>query len=187
MTPALILLVVLSGGFPDSFIQMKSFKTEFSQETTSPYFPPVKDEGILIVDGCKFRFEYTTNESRTTICDCSKLYQINGDDEHVFEYDLKEIGDNPFLKLLIDRESIKNDFVYSKISDNPIVYRLVPKHQSEETPFQVLKLTLNKSENKMLKIEILDENNQVITYKFKNMKKEKNFSKKLFTLGEKNE
>lgn len=183
MTPTLILLLALGSSFPTSFINLQSFETQFYQETKSPYFPSVEDEGILTVDGCKFRFEYTTNEKRITICDCSKIYQINGEDDHVFEYKLDELGNNPFLKLLIDRKSIKNDFVYTKISEKPVIYRLVPKYKKgDDSVFQFLKLTLNKEENIMMKIEIIDENNQVITYKFKNTVENKNFSEKLFNV-----
>jgi len=187
MTPTLLLLILLSGSFPDSFINFKTFKANFHQETQSPYFPTVEDEGILIVDNCKFRFEYTTNEKRITICDCSKIYQINGEDEEIFEYDLKELQDNPFLKLLTNRNSIKTDFITKKISKNPVVYRLVPKKQGEDTVFQVLKITLDSTETKLLKIEIIDENNQVITYKFTNLEEKKAFSDSLFKVGEKNE
>jgi outer membrane lipoprotein-sorting protein len=186
MTPALLLLVLLSGSFPDSFINFKTFKANFRQETKSPYFPTVEDEGILIVDNCKFRFEYTTNEKRITICDCSKIYQINGENEEIFEYDLKELQNNPFLKLLTNRSSIKTDFVFKKISTSPVVYRLVPKSHSEDV-FQVLKITLDSSETKLLKIEIIDENNQVITYKFSDLEEKKSFSDSLFKTGEKNE
>jgi len=186
MMSSLLLLVVLSGGFPDSFIKMQTFVTDFHQKTTSPYFPAVEDDGILMVDGCKFRFEYVTNEKRITISDCSTIYQINND-EQVFKYSVKEMENNPFLKLLSDRESIKEDFVFSKISEKPVVYRLVPKGQNAETPFQVLKITLNKSETKMLEIEIIDENNQVILYKFTKMKKKKDIPISQFSIGGKNE
>lgn len=186
MSKLLVIILALGIGFPSNFIKLNSFKTTFHQETKSPYFPSVEDDGILIVDGCKFRFEYTTNEKRITICNCEKIFQINGEDGDIFEYSLEELKNNPFLKILNNRGSIEKDFIYSKISENPVVYRLVPKYQeNKDSLFQVLKLTLNKEENKMLKMEIIDENNQIITYKFGKIEENKKFSEKLFQLGEK--
>ncbi len=92
----------------------------------------------------------------------------------------EEIKSNPFLQLLINRDAIKTEFVVKKLTDSPLVYRLVPKKQAADIPFTMLKLTLNKTGTQPVKIEIIDETDQVITYKFFNFRADLTLAPELF-------
>ncbi|RLE18841.1 MAG: hypothetical protein DRJ08_02430 [Acidobacteria bacterium] len=162
----LFLLPLLLLQFPDSFIKLDTFQVSFEQTTVSPLFPEIKDSGILSVSGCQFRFEYTTNEKRITIGDCRNVYQFSEGESKPLVLKWDEIKSNPFLQLLINRDAIKTQFVIKKLSDAPLTYRLVPKKQAADMPFTLLKLTLNKGGTQPVKIEIIDETDQVITYSF---------------------
>lgn len=164
----LFLLPLLLLQFPNSFIKLDTFQVSFEQTTLSPLFPEIKDSGILSISGCKFRFEYTTNEKRITIGDCRNIYQFSEGESKPMVFKWEEIKSNPFLQLLIDRDSITTEFVIMKLSDSPLTYRLVPRKQSPDMPFTILKLTLDKTGVQPAKIEIIDETDQVITYLFSN-------------------
>ncbi len=164
----LFLLPLLLLQFPDSFVKLDSFQVSFEQTTVSPLFPEIKDSGILSVSGCRFRFEYTTNEKRITIGDCHNIYQFLEGEARPMVFKWEEIKSNPFLQLLIDRDAIKTEFVIMKLSDSSLTYRLVPRKQAQDMPFTILKLTLDKTGVQPAKIEIIDETDQVITYLFSN-------------------
>lgn len=168
MTKAFFLVFLLFSQFPSSFLNVKSFKVDFVQKTQSPFFPPIEDKGFLIVDGCKFRFEYTTNEKRITIGNCEKIYQINKDDNSVLEFDYSKVRNNPFLSLLLDREKLKTNFIIQKVEGEKHYYRLIPKEKEEDMPFTVLKIKLNKKEDRILSLEIIDETEQRTIYQFSN-------------------
>ncbi len=141
---------------------------DFVQKTQSPFFPEIEDRGFLIVDGCKFRFEYTTNEKRITIGDCKKIYQINKDDNSTLVFDYKKLKTNPFLSLLLDRGMLGKNFIIQTIEAEKHFYRLIPKIKTEDMPFTVLKVKLNKKEDRILMLEILDESGQRTIYEFSN-------------------
>ncbi|NOZ14024.1 MAG: outer membrane lipoprotein carrier protein LolA [Acidobacteria bacterium] len=176
----LFLLPFLLMQFPASFIKLDSFQVHFEQKTVSPLFPEITDSGILSVQGCKFRFEYTTNEKRITIGDCRNIYQFSEGEAQPLVFKWDEIKSNPFLQLLINRDAIKTAFVMKKLSDSPLTYRLVPRKQAPDTPFTMLKLTLDKSGSRPVKIEIIDESDQVITYKFSDFRAGIHLSPQLF-------
>ena len=92
----------------------------------------------------------------------------------------EEIKSNPFLQLLINRESIKTEFVIKKLSNSPPTYRLVPRKQAQDMPFTMLKLTLDKPAVQPVKIEIIDETDQVITYEFSGFRAGLSLSPQLF-------
>ena len=166
----LLLLPLLISVFPDSFVQMDSFSVAFTQTTRNPLFPEITDDGVLYVDGCRFRFAYTTHEKRITIGDCSQVFQYLEGQPEPLVYQWKEASRNPFLQLLVNRDAINTAFVREQISDDPVQYRLVPRESSEDVPFMVLKLTLNADETRPEMIEIIDETQQVTTYEFRNFK-----------------
>ena len=168
MTKAFLVVLLLFSQFPSSFLNVKSFKVDFVQTTQSPFFPEIEDKGFLIVDGCKFRFEYTTNEKRVTIGDCKKIYQINKEDNSVLTLSYEKVKTNPFLSLLLDRTKLKKNFIIQKVEGEEHYYRLIPKVKTEDMPFTVLKVRLNKKEDKILMLEIIDETEQRTIYKFSN-------------------
>lgn len=168
MTKAFLVVLLLFSQFPSSFLNVKSFKVDFVQTTQSPFFPEIKDKGFLVVDGCKFRFEYTTNEKRVTIGDCKKIYQINKDDNSTITLSYEKVKTNPFLSLLLDRTQLKKNFLIQKVEGEEHYYRLIPKVKTEDMPFTVLKVRLNKKEDKILMLEIIDETEQRTVYKFSN-------------------
>ncbi len=168
MTNAFLFLILFFSQFPASFVNVQSFKVDFVQKTESPFFPPIEDKGFLIVDGCKFRFEYVTNEKRITIGDCHTIYQINKDDNSVLTFNYQKIKTNPFLSLLLDRKKLKENFIIQKVEGENHYYRLIPKLKTDDMPFTVLKVKLNKSENIILKLEIIDETEQRTVYEFSN-------------------
>ncbi|NOY23941.1 MAG: outer membrane lipoprotein carrier protein LolA [Acidobacteria bacterium] len=174
------LLPLLFLQFPDSFIKLDTFQVSFKQTTVSPMFPEITDSGILSISGCRFRFEYTTNEKRITIGDCKNIYQFSEGESKPMIVKWEEIKSNPFLQLLINRDAIKTEFVVKKLSDSPLIYRLVPKKQAADMPFTMLKLTLNKTGTHPVKIEIIDETDQVITYKFSNFRADLTLAPELF-------
>ena len=176
----LLLLPFLLMQFPDAFVKLTSFQIDFEQKTVSPLFPEIHDSGVLYVDGCKFRFEYNTNEKRITIGDCRNIYQFSEGESQPLVFKWKEIKNNPFLQLLINRSAIREAFAIQKISDEPVVYRMVPRTQEPDSPFTVLKLTLSKDETIPRKIEIIDETQQVITYTFSNFQKGSSLPETLF-------
>ncbi|BBB33149.1 conserved hypothetical protein [Thermotomaculum hydrothermale] len=168
MTKAFFLVFLLLSQFPSSFLNLKSFKVDFVQKTQSPFFPEIEDKGFLVVDGCKFRFEYTTNDKRITVGDCKKIYQINKDDNSIIVLDYGKIKTNPFLSLLLDRSKLTQNFVIQKIEGEEHFYRLIPKTKTDDMPFTVLKVKLNNKEDKILMLEIIDETEQRTVYKFSN-------------------
>ncbi len=176
----LFLLPFLLMQFPDSFIKLNSFQVNLEQQTVSPLFPEITDSGILSVQGCKFRFEYTTNEKRVTIGDCRNIYQFSEGESQPLIFKWNEIKSNPFLQLLINRKAIQTEFIIKKISDSPLTYRLVPRKQAPDMPFTILKLSLDKTGSRPVKIEIIDESDQVITYKFSNFQAGIQLSPQLF-------
>ncbi|PJB76818.1 MAG: hypothetical protein CO090_10030 [Acidobacteria bacterium CG_4_9_14_3_um_filter_49_7] len=176
----LFLIPLLLLQFPDSFIKLDTFQAAFAQTTVSPLFPEIKDSGILFISGCHFRFEYTTNEKRITIGDCRNVYQFSEGESKPMVLKWDEIKSNPFLQLLINREAIKTEFVIKKLSDAPLVYRLVPRTQAPDMPFTMIKLTLDKSGVQPVKIEIIDETDQVITYRFSDFRAGLSLAPQLF-------
>ncbi len=176
----IFLLPLLFLKFPNTFIKLNTFHVSFKQTTVSPLFPEITDSGILSVNGCHFRFEYTTNEKRITIGTCNKIYQFSEGEAKPLVLDWKEVRNNPFLQLLINRNAIKTEFLIRKLSDSPPLYRLVPKKQAPDMPFTLIKLTLDKTESRPVKIEIIDETDQIITYRFSNFHTGISLSPKLF-------
>ncbi len=168
MTKAFLVVVLLFSQFPSSFLNVNSFKVDFVQKTQSPFFPAIEDKGFLIVDGCKFRFEYTTNEKRITVGDCKKIYQINKEDNSILTLSYEKVKTNPFLSLLLDRSKLKKNFIIQKVEGERHLYRLIPKVKAEDMPFTVLKVKLNNREDKILKLEIIDETEQRTVYQFSN-------------------
>ncbi len=183
MNQIVLTLFLFIGVFPQSFLHINSFKVDFVQKTESPFFPPIEDKGFLVVDGCKFRFEYVTNEKRITIGDCKTIYQINKDDDSVLKFSYSELRNNPFLSLLIDRDKLIENFLIQPVEGKPHNYRLIPKIQSEDMPFTVLKLKLNKGENRILKLEIIDETQQRTVYSFSNFQINFKPKKDTFSVG----
>lgn len=176
----LVLLPLLFSVFPDSFVQIDSFSVTFTQTTENPLFPKIEDEGVLYVDGCRFRFAYTTNEKRITIGNCREVYQYLEGQAEPLVYEWDKLSRNPFLQLLVNREAIRTAFVQEKISDDPVVYRLVPRETDADTPFMVLKITLNREETEPESVEVIDETQQITTYRFRNFKAEQNLPEALF-------
>ncbi len=176
----LLFLPLFFGVFPDSFVQTDSFSVTFTQVTQNPLFPEIRDEGTLQVKGCKFRFAYTTNEKRITIGNCREVYQYLEGQSEPLVYQWEELSQNPFLQLLINRDVIHTAFVREKISDDPVVYRLVPKETGKDTPFMVLKITLNANETRPEAIEVIDETQQVTTYTFRDFQVDADLPESLF-------
>jgi len=177
---ALLLLPLLLGQFPDSLIALKTFQVHFTQTTVSPLFPEITDEGDLYVDGCRFRFEYTTHERRVTIGTCDRVFQYTGDEPEPLVFDRKDLAGNPFLDLLSDRQAIRDRFVWEQVGTEPPVYRLVPKRQQADSPFVVLKITMDPTESRPVRIEIIDETEQVTTYTFADFRRNVPLSGSLF-------
>ncbi len=180
---ALVLLTLLVGVFPDNLVDLDRFRVSFTQTTTSPLFPDeIRDEGILVVDGCHFRFEYTTHEKRTTIGDCENVYQYLEGTTEPMVFPWSDLEDNPFLQLLINRGAIRSVFVWEQLPEDPLVYRVVPKKPGKDTPFMMLKITLNADESLPSRIEVIDETQQVTTYTFTNFETDVKVDPSLFTM-----
>lgn len=177
----LVLATLLLGVFPDNFVDLDRFRVSFTQTTTSPLFPEeIRDQGILVVDGCRFRFEYTTHEERTTIGDCEQVYQYLEGAAEPMVFPWSDLEDNPFLQLLINREAIRSAFVWEQLPDNPLVYRVVPKESDTDAPFMMLKITLNEDQTLPKQIEVIDETGQVTTYTFNTFEQNVTVSPSLF-------
>ncbi|GEM_PF-2248641 len=183
MIKSFVLLFVFFSQFPSSFLNVHSFKVDFVQKTESPFFPSIEDRGFLIVDGCRFRFEYITNDKRLTIGDCKNIYQINEDDNSTLIFPYSKIKNNPFLSILLDRGNLKRNFLIKKIEGKEHYFRLVPLLKSDNMPFTVLKVLLNEKEDRIKKLELIDETGQVTVYTFSNFVPDYKANNSLFTVG----